>query len=54
MGEFLGSLGVFGWAVLAAAAFGLATLPRALREMVRRPRAARRDGEGRGGTDGRG
>jgi hypothetical protein len=46
MAEFAASLGWFGWAVIALAAVGLATLPRALREMWTRP--WRRDGGDRG------
>ncbi|WP_220749689.1 MULTISPECIES: hypothetical protein [Jannaschia] len=37
MMDFLSSLGLFGWAVLALAAIGLISLPRALREMWVRP-----------------
>lgn len=43
MTAFLDSLGAFGWAVLALAGFGLLTLPRALREMWRRPWTRHRD-----------
>ncbi|WP_161793872.1 hypothetical protein [Jannaschia aquimarina] len=37
MAEFATSLGVFGWIVIGLAVVGLATLPRALREMWTRP-----------------
>ena len=43
MSEFLGSVSPLGWLVAAAAVFGLATLPRALREMWTRPWKAPRD-----------
>ncbi|MEL6586881.1 MAG: hypothetical protein AAFY65_11950 [Pseudomonadota bacterium] len=44
MSAFFASLGPFGWVVLGLAFFGLLTLPRALREMWRRPWKA---GDGR-------
>jgi hypothetical protein len=49
MAEFAASLDWFGWTVLALAAVGLATLPRALREMWTRPWR-----QGDGGRDERG
>jgi hypothetical protein len=42
---FAESLGLFGWVVLGLAAFGLVSLPRALREMWTRP--WKRDGRDR-------
>jgi hypothetical protein len=44
--DFLASLGAFGWTVIALALFGLATLPRALREMWTRPWKRDRDDQG--------
>jgi hypothetical protein len=40
--EFIGSLGLFGWVVVALAVFGLVTLPKALMEYwgLRKPRDA--------------
>jgi hypothetical protein len=35
--DFFGSLGPFGWIVIALGLFGVVTLPRALREMWTRP-----------------
>lgn len=37
MTELLGSISWLGWAAVVLAVYGLATLPRAFRELMRRP-----------------